>query len=205
MAIEQAAQWAESSGRDSIACIADDTLQAAATAIERAGSGMSARRIAHGARSWAAARTSSITRSTLRRLQGLTQRPAREQDDIDARGSAREPSLEERLAPEPALALAAPWLAGAAGAWLVHLSTSSWSQAALAGTCLFALTILSAMRGAQRREAFALREQLAELRLSLRVTQALLDVEIVTDAEHLDDELDDPRESATRRVPRSRR
>jgi hypothetical protein len=220
MATEQAAQWAEASGQDAMACIAENTLQAAATAIERAGGGMTARRIAQGARGWAA-RTSSITRSTLRRLQGLTQRPAREQvrpahtrdvdargvarePDVDGRGAAREPTLEERFAPEPALALATPWLAGAAGAWLVHVSTSSWSQAALAGTCLFALATLSAMRSSQRREALALREQLSELRLSLRVTQALLDVEMVADAEHLEDELDDGRESGARRVPRQR-
>jgi hypothetical protein len=202
MAIEQAAQWAEPSGRDSIACIAEDTLQAAATAIERAGDGVTARQMAHRARSWAA-RTSSITRSTLRRLQGLTRRAARERD-VDARGSAHEPTLQGRLAPDPGLALATPWLVGSAGAWLVHASTSSWSQAALAGTCLFALATLSAMHSAQRREALALREQLAELRLSLHVTQALLDVEMVTDAEHLDDELDEARESGTRRVPRQR-
>jgi hypothetical protein len=201
MAIEQAAQWAEPSGRDSIACIAEDTLQAAATAIERAGDGVTARRMTQRARSWAA-RTSSITRSTLRRLQGLTLR-ARERD-VDARGPAHEPTLQGRLAPEPGLALATPWLVGTAGAWLVHTSTSSWTQAALAGTCLFALATLSAMHSAQRREALALREQLAELRLSLHVTQALLDVEMVTDAEHLDEELDEARESGTRRVSRQR-
>jgi hypothetical protein len=211
MATEQAAQWAEPSGHDSMACIAENTLQAAAMAIERAGGGVTARRVVQNVRSWAA-RASSITRATLHRLQGLTQRSARKQDvdargsarepNVDARGSAREPSLQG--GPEPALALVTPWLAGAAGAWLVHVSTSSWSQAALAGTCLFALATLSAMRSTQRREALALREQLAELRLSLRVTQALLDVELVADAEHLEDELEDGRESGARRVPRQR-
>ena len=70
---------------------------------------------------------------------------------------------------------------------------------------LFALSTLSAMQSAQRQEARALREQLSELRLSLRVTQALLDVETTTDAEHLDDDqLDDARKSGTRRLPRQR-
>lgn len=200
MATEQAAQWAEPSGRESMACIAENTLQAAATAIERASGGMTAQRIAQGARGWAARaarNTSSITRSTLRRLQSLTPRQARER--------TREHDLEGALAPEPALALATPWLAAGAAAWLVYVSSSSWSQAALAGTCLFALATLSAMRSAQRREALALRVQLAELRLSLRVTQALLDVDMVADAEHLEeDELDEARESGTRRLPRQR-
>jgi len=186
MATEQAAQWAEHSGRDSMAMIAESTLQAAATAIERADVGMRARRLALGTRGWAtrAARTTStLTRSTLRGLRAAARRNA------DSAG-------------EPALARALPWVAAGGAAWAVYASTLSSSQAAIAGTCLFAASTLSAMRGAQRREALALHEQLAELRLSLRVTQALLDVEMVEDAEHLDDELDNPRESGTRRLPR---
>lgn len=183
MATEQAAQWAEPSARDSMASIAENTLQAAATAIEQVDVGMTARRIKSSALGWAtrAARsTEALTRSTLRGAHALAQR--------SKQGSG-----------------VLSWLIAGGGSWLVYTSTLSWSQAAIAGTCLFALSTLSAMRSAQRFEARALREQLVELRLSLRVTQALLDVELVADAEHLDDERDNARESGTRRLPRQRK
>jgi hypothetical protein len=100
---------------------------------------------------------------------------------------------------------ALPWVAAGAASWIVFTSTQSWAQAAIAGACLFALWTLRAMHSAQRLEALALREQIGELRLSLRVTQALLDVEAIAEAEHLDDELDDARQSGTRRLPRQRK
>jgi hypothetical protein len=190
MATEQAAQWAEPSGRDSMAVIAENTLQAAATAIEHVDVGMTARRITSRALGWstrAARTTSSVTRSTLRGVRALAQR-SRERGDRARR----------------TLAPALPWISAGGASWLVYASTQSWSQAAIAGTCLFALTTLSAMRTTQRLEALALHKQLVELRLSLRVTQALLDVEMIEDAEHIEDELDDTRESGTRRLPRQR-
>lgn len=196
MAMEEALERAESGRRTSRKSRAEDALQAAA-AIESADAAMKARHAASDARAWVtrAARSTStvtltLTRSTLHRLRALALRAK----DDGARTSGRRAELAGGL----------PWLVAGGASWLVFSATQSWAQAAIAGTCLFALLTLSAMHNAQRLESHALREQLAELRLSLRVAQALLEVESVEDAVHLDDELDDARASGTRRLPRQR-
>jgi hypothetical protein len=183
MATEQAAQWPQPSGLDEMECTADGTLHAATRAIGQAGG--------------RAGRLAAAAHEVLARTTAMIKRAAPEQ----AAAADRAPPLP---APgERALVLALPWVGAGAAAWLVFTSTLSWAQGVVAGTCLFALWTLRAMHNAQRLEALALREQLRELRLSLRVTQALLDVETITDAEHLDDEIE-ARKSGTRRLPRQR-
>jgi hypothetical protein len=190
MATEQVAQWAEPSGRETMEEIADSTLQAASSAIGQAGG--TARRVAAGAREVVARTTSIIKRAAPGGRAAAAGQPAPDGVPVGTERS------------EHALAQVLPWVAAASACWLVFTSTLSWAQAAIAGTCLFALFTLRAMHNAQRLEALALRQQLSELRLSLRVTQALLDVETTTEAEHLDEELEDPRKSGTRRLQRQR-
>ncbi len=183
MATDRAAQWIEPSGRESVTGIAETSLRAAATAVDTASARKLASRALVSARAWAAqaaANTSAGAASSWRRLQSLA-RP---------------------VAPDPGLSVAILWVTGLGAGVLVLDRTGSWQHALITGTCVFALVTLSSMRNAQQREALAVSQQLEELRQSLRVTHALLDVDVLDGAEHLDAEPDEYRESGTRRLPR---
>jgi hypothetical protein len=97
---------------------------------------------------------------------------------------------------------AGSWTLALASAALVLGDSNSWTQALLSGSCVYAVATLCSLRSTQRREALALQRDLEELRRSLRVTQALLEVEVLDGAEPLEEDVE---ASGARRVQRSAR
>jgi hypothetical protein len=184
MATDPAAEWVEPSARISTSRIVESALRATARAMRRARPRRAAARVAVDA--------CARTIGSAKRGAGGAARASAHAGIWALRLARRE------LAPdsEPAL-----WAAGLGTAWLVHTWTASWPHAAVAGTCVIALSTLRAMHRAQQRDAVAICEQLAELRQALRVTQALLDVEVLEGAEHLDEDCEELQTSGSRRVP----
>ncbi len=100
---------------------------------------------------------------------------------------ARSRLAQRRHFAEPARELAVPMAVGTIATGLAFVLTASLASAFSVGAWVFLVAMLLAMRSSQRRHTAVLQHELSELKQLLHVTQALLQVEELEDAEQITD------------------